>query len=72
MNGPAGSAESWSGNRGFLFAAAGAAIILGSVSLLGEAAPPPAAGATGGNKPERLEWLQDAGFGMFIHIIFPI
>jgi alpha-L-fucosidase len=22
------------------------------------------------NKPERLEWLKDAGFGMFIHFSF--
>jgi alpha-L-fucosidase len=38
---------------------------LAGVSAMASAAPPPAAGSR--NKPERLEWFRDAGFGLFIH-----
>jgi alpha-L-fucosidase len=38
---------------------------LASVAAPARAAQPPTAGSR--NKPERLEWFRDAGFGMFIH-----
>ncbi|MCC6861856.1 MAG: alpha-L-fucosidase [Bryobacterales bacterium] len=38
-----------------------AVLLLVFASLISAAAPP------AGNKPERLEWFRDAGFGLFIH-----
>jgi len=42
-------------------------MIAGAVSLEAGAAQPETPPKANRNKPERLEWLQDAGFGMFIH-----
>jgi alpha-L-fucosidase len=38
-----------------------------ALSALAAPAPPAADGDTAGNRPERLEWFRDLGFGLFIH-----
>ncbi len=55
-------------NRCLPASIAGALICAFSLFAQGVEQPPEEARqGSGGNRPERLEWLQDAGFGMFIH-----
>ena len=43
------------------------ALLFSVLTAAGQIASDQDPGATGANKPERLEWLKDAGFGIFIH-----
>ena len=43
------------------------AMLLGVQSATAQIESDQLAGQQGANKPERLEWLKDAGFGIFIH-----
>jgi len=52
---------------GIIVSFASSLLVVGAVSLEAGAAQPETPLGANRNKPERLEWLQDAGFGMFIH-----
>jgi alpha-L-fucosidase len=43
------------------------AVVVLVIALTGTVPTSPAAEAATGNRPERLEWFRDLGFGIFIH-----